>query len=203
MSETDEVWTDARIALMRDGWARGLSDTKIAKELGPNFTRNQVAGMIHRLRRNGDTGFPSRIVTRSAAEIEAAAAKAKRAREDRRTVVVKSPRAAPVYRPWLDAPAIEPEGGWQPKNDQRLGVVDLEPNHCRWPIGDPKTDADFHFCGDDKLPGQSYCTYHCRRAFAPPRPRTPFGGAPRVRPNYDPTAKFMDAKLLDPETEDA
>ena len=36
---------------------------------------------------------------------------------------------------------------------------------CRWPVNDP-LDPDFHFCGDDKIPGLPYCETHARRAFA-------------------------------------
>jgi hypothetical protein len=34
-------------------------------------------------------------------------------------------------------------------------VFNLEANDCRWPIGDPR-DADFHFCGAQKVSGRPY-----------------------------------------------
>ena len=35
---------------------------------------------------------------------------------------------------------------------------------CLWPVGDPG-DADFHFCGDEAVPGKPYCGAHCAKAY--------------------------------------
>ncbi|HET6926312.1 MAG TPA: GcrA family cell cycle regulator [Hyphomicrobiaceae bacterium] len=53
---------------------------------------------------------------------------------------------------------------------KRKTVTTLEPRDCRWPLGDPR-QADFHFCGEPQVPGQSYCEEHLRLAFQPPKPR--------------------------------
>jgi GcrA cell cycle regulator len=47
----------------------------------------------------------------------------------------------------------------------------LQPNECRWPIGDPQL-PDFHFCGEPKNEGHPYCLEHVGRARTPGRPRT-------------------------------
>ena len=39
---------------------------------------------------------------------------------------------------------------------------------CLWPIGDPG-ETDFHFCGGKTVPGRSYCSEHCARAYVPRR----------------------------------
>lgn len=44
---------------------------------------------------------------------------------------------------------------------KRKTVATLLGNECRWPIGDPQ-HRDFHFCGNHKSDGQSYCEYHAR-----------------------------------------
>ena len=51
--------------------------------------------------------------------------------------------------------------------EQRKGILDLGPNDCRWPIGDPK-DKEFHFCGHARGPVGSYCEQHAKRAYAAP-----------------------------------
>ncbi len=43
---------------------------------------------------------------------------------------------------------------------------ELGPQHCRWPIGDPR-EEDFHFCGRQKSHGISYCDRHAQKAFQP------------------------------------
>lgn len=58
----------------------------------------------------------------------------------------------------------------------------LEEHHCRWPYGDPSR-AGFHFCGEAKLPGLSWCLGHAKRAFDPPKVQAKTGGkqTPLVR----------------------
>ncbi len=48
---------------------------------------------------------------------------------------------------------------------ERIGIMDLKMNTCRWPIGDP-TDEDFHFCGENTVTGKPYCAEHCALAYA-------------------------------------
>jgi GcrA cell cycle regulator len=61
---------------------------------------------------------------------------------------------------------------------KRKTVTTLEPRDCRWPVGDPR-QADFHFCGEPQVRGQSYCGEHLRLAFQPPKPRH-YPSAPRI-----------------------
>lgn len=44
---------------------------------------------------------------------------------------------------------------------------ELEPHHCKWPIGDP-SQPDFRFCGGLKFNGYPYCVNHARIAYQPP-----------------------------------
>ena len=48
---------------------------------------------------------------------------------------------------------------------QKIGIMELKLNTCRWPIGDP-TDEDFHFCGKNTVMGKPYCAEHCAMAYA-------------------------------------
>lgn len=50
------------------------------------------------------------------------------------------------------------------KAKSSVKLADLKDRMCRWPIGDPK-DADFHFCGDNAVPGMPYCEEHARSAY--------------------------------------
>lgn len=42
--------------------------------------------------------------------------------------------------------------------------AELEPHHCRFPLGDPLS-PDFRYCGGNKHDGYSYCGKHCRVSF--------------------------------------
>jgi len=54
---------------------------------------------------------------------------------------------------------------------KRKTMNTLMPDDCRWPIGDPQSDA-FHFCGEHRQDGHPYCETHVRSASTPSRPRT-------------------------------
>jgi GcrA cell cycle regulator len=45
-----------------------------------------------------------------------------------------------------------------------ITLENLKRGMCKWPIGDPKHD-DFHFCGCQKQPEQSYCDHHTKLAY--------------------------------------
>jgi GcrA cell cycle regulator len=59
------------------------------------------------------------------------------------------PEAIPAPRP------IAPVG-------QHVLLIDLRPEHCRWPIGEP---VEMLFCGQVKNGSSSYCEAHARRAY--------------------------------------
>jgi GcrA cell cycle regulator len=48
--------------------------------------------------------------------------------------------------------------------DQRLSLLQLNEETCKWPIGDPLT-PDFYFCGQHSEEGKPYCDFHSRRAY--------------------------------------
>ncbi|MHB1111486.1 MAG: GcrA family cell cycle regulator, partial [Devosia sp.] len=48
--------------------------------------------------------------------------------------------------------------------EQRLSLLQLNEQTCKWPIGDPLS-ADFYFCGQHSNEGKPYCEFHSRRAY--------------------------------------
>jgi GcrA cell cycle regulator len=53
-----------------------------------------------------------------------------------------------------------------------IGVLQLGPNMCKWPIGDPG-DTDFGFCGSQCGSAAVYCEEHAAIAFQPAMTRRP------------------------------
>ena len=53
----------------------------------------------------------------------------------------------------------------KPQKPHRLGLIDLGPDQCRWPSGNPGDEA-FEFCGETVHPGKPYCHAHCQKAYA-------------------------------------
>lgn len=154
-------WNDERVELLKKLWSEGLSASQIASRLG-TVTRNAVIGKVHRL------GLSGRATT----------SRMKSPRPRPRPNAIKrvaKPRFANVGNTALqklylaDAePYVPPAEEMVIPLAERKTIQTLAENHCRWPIGDPQ-EADFHFCGKNKVTGLPYCEFHARRAFQPPQ----------------------------------
>ncbi len=55
--------------------------------------------------------------------------------------------------------------------EQRKTFAQLTEKTCRWPVGDVGSPG-FFFCGAVALEDHSYCSFHCRAAYQPPRDRS-------------------------------
>lgn len=145
-------WTDERIETLKQLLAERLPPRVIAVHLG-GVTKNAVIGKARRLglkiRSNPQCRehFPKRgpkthvIAGRITQDITP------------RVRILPDFPAEPVV--------IHEDIYVAPENRKRL--LDLEPNDCRWGIGDPK-HPDFHFCNGTKIPGSSYCDFHARKS---------------------------------------
>ena len=143
-----ESWTDERITLLKALWADGLSAGQIAGELG-GITRNAVIGKVHRL------GLVGR-----AARTPRAASTPRAPRYVPRPAVRQSGDFPPVA-PEPEPPAVVDD--LEIPAEQRRTLLQLTPDTCRWPIGEPST-PDFYFCG--AKPGDGvYCPHHARIAY--------------------------------------
>ena len=170
------MWTDERIAELKTLWAEGLSASQIARRLG-DTTRNAVIGIVHR---HGLVG--RKTITRMRSRKHAIQAKAGQFPVQFRTVGAdgKSAQKIATQKPKGARPPVLPSDGAvlavvaeemrlsinHPADvgKDKLTLVDLESHHCRWAIGDPRTEG-FHFCGRTKE-HQSYCAYHAQRAYS-------------------------------------
>jgi GcrA cell cycle regulator len=158
------TWTDERVDALKQAWTDGLTASQIAVRLGDGVTRNMVLGKAIRL------GLPRR-----------GKAAPRTARVSRATPRPK-PRAAKGNAPVRLQPRPRDDLGKLPATPlpspaesdvPRVATLDLEPEHCRWAVGDPLEVGPRAplFCGLPKLPGISWCEAHARRAFDGPRVR--------------------------------
>lgn len=164
-------WNDANVELMTRLHAEGKTSRQIAQVLGwPS--RNAVIGKLLRLGISGRHG-PRR--TNSDLR-RALVAKAKK--KSRPTML--RPKSTQV---WIDAATeqipVDNNDHAIPES-QRKSLIDLEPHHCKFPVGDPQL-ADFFFCGARREPSLPYCRDHVMRAYQPPDPkRRKLPGAAKV-----------------------
>jgi GcrA cell cycle regulator len=158
-------WTDERVELLKKLWSEGLSASTIATALG-GVTRNAVIGKVHRL------GLSGR-------------AKAAAPQPEKRPKPTRAPshpmRATPFVRgntalaqDMAPAPEVEahPEPERRPVEDvvipmsERVTIMELREQMCRWPIGDPGRE-DFRFCGGRISTTSPYCSHHAAIAYQP------------------------------------
>lgn len=148
-------WTEAENDYLRRAWAEGKSAGVIAGETGRS--RNAVIGRVHRMKLATRL---RRVATRRLPK------KPRGPRLPRSTTSTKPPR--PVENVTVPrAPILPP---------LMLGLMDLTPNMCRFPYGDPK-EPGFGYCGHPKASGSSYCGGHHHVVYRPPERRA-------VRPRF-------------------
>lgn len=163
-------WTDDKIELLKKLHAEGLSCSRIAARVG-GVSRNAVIGKIHRL---GLHLTPNDTVRAQRARLNSAHGTKMRNQKkrpqkpwDRTSRAPQAGNSAAAIA--ADVSRLREEVITVPP-DKRRGLVDLEPNQCRWPIGDPQS-ADFHFCNRSKVDGKAYCLHHVAVAYEPPKVR--------------------------------
>ena len=152
-------WTSEAVKLLTKLAAAYLTSSAIAAALYRagyvGITRNAVIGKVHRLRipHNTDPHVTN-------------ARKPRRPKQPSPDKLVRKPPAPMV----IDMPAPSPDD-----IIRVASLIDLEPHHCRYPIGDPR-GAIFGFCGDSKVVGLSYCEHHAMVCYKPIRPLSAVAG---------------------------
>lgn len=146
-------WNDEKVELLKKLWAQGLSCSQIANRLPGTVSRNAVIGKVTRLGLTGRDAARASLVNK------------RTRRKQGKKLWGMSNKDAQARRdklpPIIDTPYVEPVTDETP----RRTLATLEKDECRWPIGDPKTEA-FGYCGCKRLPMQSYCETHHKRAYA-------------------------------------
>jgi GcrA cell cycle regulator len=138
-------------------YEQGLSYADIGAAMG-GWTRGQVSGKLWRAgalkrRANQSRGGP----------------KKKKERTPKPTLVYMRPPLPPE-------PKSETES--TPRRirvrlidtDTEVTLMELEPHHCRFPLGDPKR-PDFRFCGCRRVETKPYCPAHIAITVQPPYSR--------------------------------
>lgn len=149
MSNFGMGWNDQRIADLRTLYARGLTASQIANEIGGGLSRNAVIGKANRL------GLAPRKI--------APAHRPRRISTGRRSL---KPRSSSTQR-------LLPGSGTAPVTyASAVAAVDISHDSphacgffdrtgCHWPLNDPSSLATFLFCNDPLEDGDRvYCRYH-------------------------------------------
>jgi GcrA cell cycle regulator len=135
-------------------WADGKSASEIAHAIGQGLTRSAVIGKVHRLKL---PERPKRVHEKpKTANHLRATSRQIRQPEQQFTDDACNPKNK------LQSPDVDESEGVDVT--ERIGMLDLKSDSCRFPFGDPKA-ADFGFCGKPVKPGTSWCPAHHARVF--------------------------------------
>jgi len=154
-------WTDERVETLKKLWTDGLSASQIATSLG-EVTRNAVIGKIHRL------GLSGRVRAGVAQPVRKQKAQApvtvRRAARPAAAVGNAALQLEPAFAMAVET-APQPMATVVPMTE-RVTIMMLTEQTCRWPMGDPGSEA-FSFCGRRSEANIPYCTTHARIAYQP------------------------------------
>lgn len=162
------MWTDERVAKLKELWESGHSGGEIVKALGGVFTRNAVIGKVHRL------GLQTRMKKKARKPVPKkstiSAVPKNRMETGPRAAQIIARITAPI-KPLPKATDVAQSGSYPKVCGIPHALVEHEGSErCRFPIGDPD-EADFHFCTNPALAGKRYCEDHCSVAYYRQSPR--------------------------------
>lgn len=182
-------WDNATLKKLKALTGKGLSTAEIGKRLG--ISKNAVVGKLNRLGWNSKAGgvdtkpaaapkktaAPKTPAKKAAAPVKKATATKVAAKAPVKKAAAPAPKKAPVKATEKKVAPVK-ESKTSSKNlamhqriiQHSLGMANLKPDQCRWPMGDPDSE-NFHFCGCQVFVGKPYCYEHCKQAyqFAPPK----------------------------------
>lgn len=153
------MWNEERVETLKKLHAEGVGYGRIAEEIG-GVSRNAISGMVYRLglsQRCANIGPRNRSLK-------------DRADRERIKRAQRTEAKAPDLKPLAPKFSPEPLPPLEPVT-MRKTFAELEPDDCRWPVGDPRA-PDFGFCGLPKVGGKPYCPECCRRARPPHKTET-------------------------------
>ena len=145
----DSDLVEQLIKLVREGYSGGM----IAARLG--VSRNSVIGKVTRL--GMKLGNSRNSMQRNLAQqlrLKANYRRYKRKAGDR----LRPPPPKVKF-------TVEPLPAAHTDDVPRKSLIELGPDDCRYPIGDPK-ESTFGFCAKERVPGSSYCPTHRARCSA-------------------------------------
>lgn len=136
--------------LFKSGFTASQMADRLNRDFKTSVTRNAVIGRLHRM------GLKRGC---SPSAVGALGHRGKKLRRSKPQASGVSPKPRPEFM-------IEPLPKCRVMPETLVALVDLEPHHCRWPYGEPKTAA-FGFCGQPRISGP-YCPACSSVAFKDP-----------------------------------
>lgn len=145
-------WSNEDFLLLLKMYNDGCAPSTIATHF--NKTRGQIAGLVWRAQQKGlieSKRFPLKIEpVKPKPDPAIKENKLLTAQLIKKLIVQKVKKKRRVRLRLIDDANV-------------VTFAELEPHHCRWPIGDPR-NSDFRFCGCRRELSRPYCAAHIIKA---------------------------------------
>ena len=140
-------WNEENTKKLRDLWKKGFTASQIAARISGK-SRNAIIGRAHRL--NLESRAKSRKTTH----------KIKAANDNISEVKTQKLGRKARFKALILDRNFEPE-------NPIYNLENLTDETCRYPLGHPKNDPSFHFCGRKPFDKSVYCRLHLILCFQP------------------------------------
>ena len=140
-------WNEENTKKLRDLWKKGFTASQIAAQISGK-SRNAIIGRAHRL--NLESRAKS---TKTTHKIKA---------ENDNISEIKTQKLGRKAR----FKALILDRNFEPENPI-YNLENLTDETCRYPLGHPKNDPSFHFCGRKPFDKSVYCRLHLILCFQP------------------------------------
>ncbi len=162
-----ESWSADEVETLKSLFSEGWTLERIGRKVGRSGAA--VSGKLKRLGLMGQDGAEVIRVWTGMSKAQREVQRAK----SRATVQAKIKTGLPTLMTWGGNPKpVERYVDRLPRNRRpfdpakMVTTLELEPHHCRYPIGDPRSQS-FRYCGETAIPGRSYCP-DCNRVVTVP-----------------------------------
>jgi len=164
MRGPSSIWTEERVAQLKQLWAAGKSCQQIADEFGAGITRNSIIGKSHRL------GLSSRGGSEDHPKVRQERAEKKRARRAKHRAKMHLAKMPALPVAVTDLPQAKCADQDTPTH-QRCTILTVRDGLCRFPVGDPR-DPNFFLCGapTNRRGSRPYCPHHAEIALSQREP---------------------------------
>ena len=140
-------WNEENTKKLRDLWKKG-------------FTASQIAALISGKSRNAIIGRAHRLNLESRAKSRKTTHKIKAENDNISEVKIQKLGRKARFKALILDRNFEPE-------NPIYNLENLTDETCRYPLGHPKNDPSFHFCGRKPFDKSVYCRLHLILCFQP------------------------------------
>ena len=164
MKTSTQMWTPEKDELLAKLLRDGLSASQIAAQF--NVSRNAVIGRVHRKRELAAIGFERGLPHHRPKPKNGRVPTRKIAKPKPAPRVPLKPVSAPPKPVPVPITSIERVRFDEARARERITLVELAHDRCKFAVNDAAPGETFYFCGEPQDGESSYCLHHHKRVIS-------------------------------------